>query len=58
MLTRYDNKKAHHLGFMWFFVKIMQNYGSKKRKYLRWSMKVLAITNESTCDGQRKYFHF
>ena len=30
----------------------------KKRKYLRWAMKVLALAVESTCDGHRKYFHF
>ena len=31
---------------------------SPQRKYLRWAMKVLAMTNESTFNSQRKYFHF
>ena len=34
-----------------------KNY-PEKRTYLRWAMKVLSTANESTCNGQRKYFHF
>lgn len=30
----------------------------KKRKYLRWPMKVLAMVVESTCDDQRRYLRF
>ena len=36
---------------------MVKNY-PEKRTYLRWPMKVLSTANESTCDGQRKYFHF